>query len=253
MIVIGIYGILGAVKIYREKAKKRDRDLHREDKLQPDKSNFDSSWVESGEGGQPTTSVVAGSMPGPLSSGLSLAAPSKRESSTDTTKSPRVVVQKFESSSHRDHIDRSLHHPDPAGFSEDPPDDHHHSELDEACGKDCWCPLVDMRDPLTQRIASFSIGILHGVAGPGGILGVLPAVEMTSWQASIVYLGSFVVASTLSMGAFAALYGEATKRIGAAQFFFDFVVRVFSSSMSIIVGVIWFVLAVLGKMEEFFH
>ena len=34
---------------------------------------------------------------------------------------------------------------------------------------DCsWCPLVDMHDPSTQKIVSFSIGLLHGVAGPGG-------------------------------------------------------------------------------------
>jgi hypothetical protein len=39
---------------------------------------------------------------------------------------------------------------------------------------DCvFFPLVDMKDPLTQKIISFCIGLLHGVAGPGGILGFL--------------------------------------------------------------------------------
>ena len=33
-----------------------------------------------------------------------------------------------------------------------------------------WCPLIDMHDPNTQKIVSFSIGLLHGVAGPGGIV-----------------------------------------------------------------------------------
>jgi hypothetical protein len=37
-----------------------------------------------------------------------------------------------------------------------------------------------------------SIGILHGVAGPGAILGVLPAVEMQSWRASTCYLGIYI-------------------------------------------------------------
>jgi len=29
------------------------------------------------------------------------------------------------------------------------------------------CPSIDMQDPFTQRIVSFLIGLLHGVAGPG--------------------------------------------------------------------------------------
>ena len=120
---------------------------------------------------------------------------------------------------------------------------------------DCFrcLPFLDMRDPFTQKVISFTIGMLHGIAGPGGVLGVLPAVEMQNWRASTVYLGSFVISSTLSMGAFAALYGEVTKRIGATQFIFDFALRIFSSVLSIAVGAVWVVLSILGKMEDFFH
>ena len=64
-------------------------------------------------------------------------------------------------------------------------------------------PFLDMKNPLHQRIISIAIGLLHGVAGPGGILGVLPAVEMHHWQSSVLYLGSFMMASTVSMGLFA--------------------------------------------------
>ena len=60
------------------------------------------------------------------------------------------------------------------------------------------------------------MGLLHGVAGPGGILGVLPAVEMQHWQSSTLYLGTFIITSTLSMGLFAACYGEFTRRLGKA-------------------------------------
>jgi hypothetical protein len=114
------------------------------------------------------------------------------------------------------------------------------------------CPMLDLQDPTTQRIVSFLIGILHGVAGPGGILGVLPAVEMTHWQSSIVYLASFVVSSTLCMGIFAAFYGEVTYRLGNSQKYVDVGLRVFSASLSLIFGTIWLVLSLMGKLDEYF-
>ena len=112
---------------------------------------------------------------------------------------------------------------------------------------------LDMRDPFTQRLISFTIGILHGAAGPGAILGVLPAVEMQSWAASSTYLFAFVVSSTLCMGIFAAAYGELTKRVGSTADSVELGLRVFSSSCSVIVGLLWLVLSVLGKLEDFFH
>jgi predicted membrane protein len=128
--------------------------------------------------------------------------------------------------------------------------DHHHDVYVEECP---WCPFIDMHDPYTQRIISFCIGLLHGVAGPGGILGVLPAVEMQRWSSSVLYLGSFIVTSTLSMGVFAALYGEITRRLGTTTESMELYLSIFSSAMSIIVGCIWFVLSVLGKLDEFFE
>lgn len=45
--------------------------------------------------------------------------------------------------------------------------DHHDIDF-EGLERDCWIlSWVDMRDPTVQRIVSFSIGLLHGVAGPG--------------------------------------------------------------------------------------
>jgi len=125
-----------------------------------------------------------------------------------------------------------------------------HHQIAEECP---MCSFLDMNDQNTQRILSFAIGLLHGVAGPGGILGVLPAVEMQNWKSSTLYLGSFIFASTLSMGTFAALYGELTKRVGATAETVDFGLRVLSAALSIVVGTIWFVLSLLGKLEDFFH
>jgi hypothetical protein len=76
---------------------------------------------------------------------------------------------------------------------------------------------------------------------------------MRSWSSSTIYLGSFVVASTLSMGTFAAIYGEITKRLGATQQLVDLFLRLFSSAMSILVGTLWLVLSILGDLDNFFH
>lgn len=119
---------------------------------------------------------------------------------------------------------------------------------------DLECPfqfVLDTRDPLTQRLASLGMGILHGFAGPGGVLAVLPTVEMTRWQSSCLYLFSFIVASTISMGMFAALYGEATRRVGEGKERVEVGMRLVSSAVAIIVGAIWLSLSILGKLSEF--
>lgn len=116
-----------------------------------------------------------------------------------------------------------------------------------------WLAYFDMNDSTTQKIVSFSIGVLHGVAGPGAILGVLPAVEMQSWKASSCYLGAFIVASTISMGAFAALYGELTKRMGSSAESIELGLRIFSASLSIVVGLLWSVLSIMNKLSAYFH
>lgn len=82
---------------------------------------------------------------------------------------------------------------------------------------------------------------------------MLPAVEMQNWRSSVLYLGSFIVTSTLAMGSFAALYGEATKRLGATAEGMELALSLFSSGLSVIVGVTWFVLSVLGRLEGLFH
>jgi hypothetical protein len=119
----------------------------------------------------------------------------------------------------------------------------HHDDLLPA-----HIPFLDMNDRATQRVVSLAMGLLHGVAGPGGILGVLPAVEMQHWQNSAIYLGSFIVASTVSMGSFAALWGEGTRRLGAtAGETVELGIRVLSSSASVLVGVVWIAITVVTE------
>ena len=114
-------------------------------------------------------------------------------------------------------------------------------------------PLINFQDNTTQKVVAFLIGIIHGVAGPGGMLGVVPAVEMKSIHSSILYLTSFTISSTLSMGIFAAVFGEVTRRAGSISGFVELLLNIFSSLLSIAVGATWIYLSANGTLEEIFE
>lgn len=116
-----------------------------------------------------------------------------------------------------------------------------------------YCLNTNMKDSTTQRLVAFIIGIVHGIAGPGGMLGVVPAVEMKNWHSSTLYLTSFTISSTLCMGIFAAIFGEITKRAGSTSGYVELLINIFSSLLSIIVGFIWILLSSMGKLEEIFE
>ncbi|RLN51690.1 hypothetical protein BBJ29_008849 [Phytophthora kernoviae] len=115
-----------------------------------------------------------------------------------------------------------------------------------------YCRNVSFENPATQKIMALLVGIVHGVAGPGGILGVLPAVVLNDWAKSVSYLGSFCVASVFIMGVFAALYGEITGRLGGNSFVMEFRIGIFSAFFSFIVGVAWIGLQATGQMSAVF-
>lgn len=125
------------------------------------------------------------------------------------------------------------------------------------CGVECVCRA--------QGAIALSTGLVHGVAGPGQILGVLPAVIIMTggevagsphhegaeddqghaWMA-IVYLAAFGASSTLTMGWIAALYGEVTTWCGDARSV-NLAVGLFSASFSILIGVVWLWYLLQGK------
>ncbi|KAL3659266.1 hypothetical protein V7S43_015844 [Phytophthora oleae] len=114
------------------------------------------------------------------------------------------------------------------------------------------CKNASFENPATQKIMALLVGIIHGFAGPGGILGVLPAVVLNDWIKSVAYLGSFCLASILIMGVFAALYGEVTGRLGGNSLAMEFRIGVFSAFFSFIVGVAWIGLQASGQMSAVF-
>jgi len=105
-----------------------------------------------------------------------------------------------------------------------------------------------------RTLLTVCIGIVHGVAGPGGVLGVLPAVSLHNWGLAITYLVSFCLSSTLTMGIYASLYGVCSTRVGGCIMGRNgmFYIEIFSAFLSILVGVLWLILISLGILDEIF-
>jgi hypothetical protein len=74
-----------------------------------------------------------------------------------------------------------------------------------------------LQRPCVQRALALLVGVTHGVSGPGGVLGVLPAVVLHDPARSATYLLVFFAASIVAMGAFAAAFGEVVHRCAAQR------------------------------------
>jgi hypothetical protein len=107
----------------------------------------------------------------------------------------------------------------------------------------------------TQRFSTKTLalcaGIIHGLAGPGGVLGIVPAVQLHDYKLATCYLGSFCLSSTITMGLFACTYGTLSSCMGKDSDW-KFKIQCFSSFLSVAVGVTWLVLLSLGKLEDVF-
>lgn len=132
--------------------------------------------------------------------------------------------------------------------------------LDEETGRcNLKCPAEDLEGNLgvssenirTNKCIPLAIGILHGVAGQGGVLGVIPAVQLRSAYLAMLYLGSFCISLTFTMGIYAGFYGNCSERISSGSNV-EFGMNLFSASLSLIVGVLWLVLLSFGILDEVF-
>jgi ABC-type nickel/cobalt efflux system permease component RcnA len=115
----------------------------------------------------------------------------------------------------------------------------------------------------TQSMAVLA-GIIHGLAGPGGVLGVIPAVQLHNGRLAALYLSCFCISSTLTMGVFAVVYGSCSSRLvdqGHRPFISgsnpipgirQFRIECASACLSIIVGILWLILLLIGKLDDVF-
>lgn len=111
--------------------------------------------------------------------------------------------------------------------------------------------VMDSSKRISTRTLALFAGVVHGLAGPGGVLGVIPAVQLHDWRLAALYLSCFCVSSTLTMGCFASLYGLCSSSVGKKTNM-EFQIHCFSSALSILVGITWLVLLSLGKLEDVF-
>ncbi len=113
-----------------------------------------------------------------------------------------------------------------------------------------WSRALTLRESM-RSILAVCVGILHGIAGPGGVLGVLPAVALSDPSQSGAYLASFCVSSILIMGVFAAAWGEVTGRMGSSDLATCALLAV-SSCVSVVVGLFWLTLIATGTFATVF-
>jgi len=112
------------------------------------------------------------------------------------------------------------------------------------------------RSKWMTRAAAFIAGVFHGVAGPGGVLGVMVALKLNDWFLSSLYLGLFFISSILTMGLYAILYGYCTQKLTICannKRKCAFILKFVSAVFSLIVGVLWLSLTFSGTLNDWFE
>lgn len=120
----------------------------------------------------------------------------------------------------------------------------------------CWCPLCcaqkknnsEYAQNGPNRFVAFLVGVVHGVAGPGGVLGVLPAVQLQNWALAYMYLAAFCGTSIVVMGLYAAAYGMLSDKISKTANI-QLQIELFSACLSFFVGLTWLVLLSSGGIQ----
>ena len=105
------------------------------------------------------------------------------------------------------------------------------------------------------KIMAFIAGIFHGIAGPGGVLGVMIALKLNDWFLSSLYLGLFFLSSIVTMGIYATLYGYFTTKLTLCsknKHKCGFILQIISSLFSFIVGILWLSLTFTNTLDKIF-
>jgi hypothetical protein len=104
---------------------------------------------------------------------------------------------------------------------------------------------------MTTQIMAFGTGIIHGLAGPGGVLGVLPAIQLHNVRLATLYLSCFCISSIITMGLFAIVYAHFSHSIANTPNR-AYIVEVVSAWFSVLVGILWLVLLYQGTLDSIF-
>lgn len=132
-----------------------------------------------------------------------------------------------------------------------PQDEEASTDGQESTGNSFTKMLAQLASSLSTQTLAVVAGIIHGFAGPGGVLGVIPAVKLHDGLLSTIYFSSFCVSSTLTMGIFALLYGTLSRSIGH-YIHNEYSIEVFSACLSVFVGLLWLVLLYFGILDKVF-
>ena len=105
---------------------------------------------------------------------------------------------------------------------------------------------------LRQALASLCAGIVGGIAGPGGVLAIVPASYYSTKIEAIAYILLFIVSSTAAMGAIAYGYGRFTSKwvtnsLNKQQQ--ETKLKLISAIISVLVGVVWIFLTAFNVIK----
>jgi hypothetical protein len=90
--------------------------------------------------------------------------------------------------------------------------------------------------------ASFSLGVLHGIAGSSHFFGVLPALALPTLGAAVLYIAAFGVGTVLAMTGFAAAVGSAGVRVRPGTMAHRGMMLA-TAALAVVVGAWWLVAA----------
>jgi len=104
--------------------------------------------------------------------------------------------------------------------------------------------------PSYEALIALAIGVLHGMGGPGGILGVLPSLLMPGLASSLAYLFGFCASATLAMGLVACCAGCLSSRLSGASPSLPWAIAAGAATLAVAVGVFWLVGCATGSLAE---
>lgn len=109
-------------------------------------------------------------------------------------------------------------------------------------GADLDAGAADAGDRHVHTTAAFLIGSVHGVAGTGYLLGVLPLLALSSWLDASAYLAGFAMGTIAAMMLFSSLLGLLAQGAGSRAVLVYRRVFAATSALALAVGVAWILL-----------